>query len=81
MRKQETTRACRKCGRLIGVIECGVYRKIVIDAQAAEVVADQEGETFVRIDGTKMRGREAEPGTIQAGTEWVYRPHRCGGSR
>lgn len=69
---------CRKCGREVAVITWGVYRKILVDAEAVDVVPDQHGEEFVRIDGSKVRGREAEIGTI--GTEPAYRPHRktCG---
>ncbi len=49
-----------------------------MDAEAVDVVPDKYGEEFVRIDGSKMRGIEAEPGTLQ--TEQAYRPHRktCG---
>ena len=65
---------CRWCGKQIGIITWGVYRKVVVDAEAVEVVPDEFGEEFVRIDGSKIRGREAEPGTLQ--TEQAYRPHR-----
>ena len=77
---KETIHSCRFCGRPIMVVTWGIYRKVVADAEAVEVIADPEGEEFVRIDGTKLRAREAEPGTIQAGTEWAYRIHRktCG---
>jgi len=65
---------CRYCGKRIGVITYGVYRKVVVDAEAVDVVPDPNGEDFVRIDGSKIRGKEAEPGTLQ--TEPAYRPHR-----
>lgn len=65
---------CRWCGKQIGVITWGVYRKVVVDAEAVYVVPDEYGEEFVRIDGSKIRGVEAAPGTIQA--EPAYRPHR-----
>lgn len=76
--KVVTIRKCRLCGKEIGVIEWGVYRKVTVDAEALAVVPDAEGEDFVRIDGSKVRGREAEPGTL--GCEYAYRPHRksCG---
>lgn len=76
--KEASFRQCRLCGRQIGVIEWGVYRKVLVDAEAVDVVPDRHGEEFVRIDGSKIRGREAEPGTLQ--TEPAYRPHRktCG---
>ena len=67
-------KTCRWCGKKIGIITWGVYRKVVVDAEAVDVVPDPEGEEFVRIDGSKMRGREAPMGTIQA--EPAYRPHR-----
>ena len=65
---------CRFCGKQIGVITYGVYRKVVVDAEAVDVIPDPNGEEFVRIDGSKIRGKEAEPGTLQ--TEPAYRPHR-----
>lgn len=76
---RETVHNCRFCGKPIMVVVWGIYRKVVVDAEAVEVIADPEGEEFVRIDGTKVRAREAEPGIIQ-GTEWAYRIHRktCG---
>ena len=69
---------CRKCGRKIAIIEWGIYRKCIVDPAAVMVAADPEGEDFVRIDGTKIRGREAEIGTL--GTEPAYRIHgrSCG---
>lgn len=72
----DSFKRCRYCNRKIGIITWGVYRKIVVDAEAVEIVPAEEGEVFVRIDGSKVRGLEAAPGTIQAGTEWAYRPHR-----
>ena len=65
---------CKFCGKKIAVITWGVYRKVVVDAEAVDVVPDPDGEEFVRIDGSKIRGREAEIGTI--GTEPAYRIHR-----
>ena len=69
---------CRKCGKPVSVITFGVYRKVLVDAEAVDVVPDPKGEEFVRIDGSKIRGSVAEPGTIQ--TEYAYRPHAktCG---
>ena len=71
-------KTCRKCGKPVIVISWGVYRSILADAEAVDVVPDEYGEEFVRIDGSKIRGREAEIGTLQ--TEPAYRPHRktCG---
>ena len=61
---KETIHSCRYCGQPIIVVTWGIYRKVVADAEAVEVIADPAGEEFVRIDGTKLRAREAEPGTI-----------------
>lgn len=77
MRRDNAVKTCRKCGKLIGIIESGVYRKILVDAQVVEIVADSDGEQFVRIDGSKVCGKEADTGAIQLKTEWAYRPHRC----
>lgn len=74
----DTFKTCRICGKPIGIITQRIYRKIIVDAEAVAVVPDPEGEDFIRIDGSKIRGREAEQGTLQA--EYAYRPHRktCG---
>ena len=72
--KDNGVRTCRFCGKQIAVITWGVYRKVVVDAAAVYVVPDPDGEEFVRIDGSKIRGREAEIGTI--GPEPAYRIHR-----
>lgn len=71
--KGESFKNCRFCGRKIGIITWGVYRKIVVDAEAVTVVPDPMGEEFVRIDGSKIRGREV--GLLDGG-EPAYRPHR-----
>jgi hypothetical protein len=75
---------CRFCGRKIGIITWGIYRKVVVDAEAVPVVADPNGEAFVRIDGSKVRAREIgheEEANLIRGTsknvvEYVYREHR-----
>lgn len=76
--KGDSFKRCRICGKPVGVITQGVYRKILVDAEAVDVVPDEYGEDFVRIDGSKIRGREADIGTI--GAEPAYRQHRktCG---
>ena len=71
---KDTVKTCRFCGRKISIITWGVYRKIVVDAEAVDVVPDEFGEEFVRIDGSKVRGREADIGTL--GAEPAYRIHR-----
>ena len=71
---RDPIRTCKKCGRQVCVITWGVYRKVLVDARAVDVVPDAHGEEFVRIDGSKIRGREAE--VIGLMTEPAYRPHR-----
>ena len=68
---------CRKCGQMIDIIEYGVYRKVVVDAVPYYVIADPDGEQFVRIDGSKVKAKEVPFETD--GTEPAYKPHRCGG--
>ena len=78
MNGRDSFKRCRVCGKPIGIITWGVYRKIIVDADALDVVSDPDGEEFVRIDGSKILGKVAEPGTLQ--TEPAYRPNRktCG---
>ena len=75
---RDAIQKCRFCGKPIAVITYGIYRKSVVDAEAVDVVPDENGEDFVRIDGSKIRGWEAEIGTM--GTEPAYRIHgrSCG---
>lgn len=72
------TKKCRFCGKEIAIITWGIYRKIVVDAVAVWIVPDEEGDEFVRIDGSKMRGRKA---LAEEQGEPAYRIHRmsCGG--
>ena len=87
--KKDGLNRCRKCGREISVISYGIYRNVLVDAEAVPVMPDLSGECFIRAeDGSKMRGREItmeEEVTICRGTgknivEYVYRPHEktCG---
>ena len=78
MRDWDGVKKCKFCGKPITVITYGIYRKSVVDAEAVDVVPDENGEDFVRIDGSKIRGREADIGTL--GTEPAYRIHgrSCG---
>ena len=73
--KGESFKRCRFCGKQIGIITWGVYRKVVVDAKAVEVVPDEFGEEFVRIDGSKIRGREVFNESAYD-YEMAYRPHR-----
>lgn len=82
MKDKETT--CRKCGRRIAVITWGVYRKVVVDPEYFMVVPDPESEEeFVRIDGSKIQGREQRNYLGDEPAEPAYRMHRrtCGARR
>ena len=70
---------CRFCGKPIAVITWGVYRKAVVDAAAVMVEANPEGEDFVRIDGSKVKGFEVDFISDKA-AEPAYRMHgkTCG---
>lgn len=70
---------CRYCGRDIACITFGVYRKAIVDAEAVDIYPDAEGEDYVRIDGSKVRGFEAAV-DCELKTEPAYRMHRktCG---
>ena len=67
---------CRKCGQPIAIITWGVYRKIVVDAVAVWIVPDEEGDEFVRIDGSKLLGKEVDPYEYTGAAEPAYRVHR-----
>ena len=77
---KEEIRICRKCGRPVSVITYGVYRKVLVDAEAVTVMADICGEQFIRIDGSKVRAREVPISEESRMVEYAYRPHRktCG---
>ena len=51
---------CKFCGKPIAVITYGIYRKSVVDAEAVMVEANPEGEDFVRVDGSKVKGFEVD---------------------
>lgn len=72
---KDSVNTCRFCGRQIGIITWGIYRKIVVDAEAVDVVPDPNGEIFIRIDGSKIRGREVSLDS-DSKHEAAYRPHR-----
>lgn len=74
---------CRKCGRRIGIVTCGIYRRIVIDPECLMIVPDPEGEDFVRVDGSKIKGKERNGLLGDEPAEPAYRMHRktCGGNR
>ena len=75
---KDSIKKCRFCGQDIAIITWGVYRKVVVDADAVMVEANPEGETFIRIDGSKVKAFEVD--FISDGrAEPAYRPHRCDG--
>ena len=76
---KDSVNRCRKCGKQVSVITWGVYRKVLVDAAAVMVVADEYGEEFIRVDGSKLRGREVDFDSGES-AEPAYRPHRktCG---
>ena len=76
---KDTFRLCRKCGKPVGVISTGMYRSILVDADPKTVHPDQLGDIFIRIDGSKMRGKLADNYMDDKKTaEIVWKPHRCG---
>ena len=78
MKEQETFKRCRKCGRMIGIIQARAYRSIIVDAETQFVHEDPDGEIYIRIDGTKMRGKQADDYNDDRITcEAVWRPHHC----
>ena len=71
---KDAVKTCRFCGKPVAVITWGVYRKAVVDAAAVMVQANPEGEDFVRIDGSKVKGFEVD--FISDGNaEPAYRMH------
>lgn len=66
---------CKWCGKRISIITWGVYRKAVVDADAVMVEANPEGEEFVRIDGSKVKGFEVDY-LSEGKAEPAYRIHR-----
>ena len=76
---KDTVSLCRKCGKPVGIIERGLYRKILVDASPVEVFQDELGEVFIRLDGSKVRAVPADRwDDDRKEAEYVFRPHRCG---
>ena len=67
---------CRRCGKEVGIITWGIYRKVLVDMEVCMVVPDADGEIFVRIDGSKLRGKVSAE-ELPEKAEPAYRPHRC----
>lgn len=83
MNGSDSFKRCRHCGKMIGIIRERPYRKIIVDAETVLVVPDKLGDSFIRVDGTKMRGREVtisldSLAPMIPGGEYVYKPHKCG---
>ena len=70
---------CRRCGKEVGIITWGIYRKVLVDMEVFMVTADPDGEIFVRIDGSKVRGKVSAE-ELPERVEPAYRPHRCRGA-
>ena len=71
-----SVKKCKFCGKPINIITWGIYRKVVVDAEAVIVRADPGGEEFVRIDGSKVKAVEVPymPEDGETG-EPAYRMH------
>lgn len=72
---KDSMKICRFCGKPIAIITWGVYRKVVVDAEAVMVEANPEGEEFVRIDGSKVKGFEVDFISDSGSAEPAYRMH------
>ena len=58
MKNADGIRICKKCGKQIGIITWGIYRKTVVDLLPVMVKADPVGEDYVRVDGSKVKAVE-----------------------
>ena len=79
MKINERFKRCKYCGKRIGIIRERAYRKIIVDAEAVPVIPDAMGEVFIRINGSKMRGKEIKMDQDQSmcmKPEYVYRQHK-----
>lgn len=76
---KDTFRLCRECGKPVAVIERGLYRKILVDAEAVMVTPNTSGREYVRIDGSKVQGLEVAFDSVMSvvDAEPAYRPHKC----
>ena len=76
--KASAIRTCRHCGEKVMIIEWGIYRKVLVDAEVVNVRADPDGQEYIRIDGSKVRGYAAP--IDMPNTEPAYCPHSrtCG---
>ena len=81
MRKDDGIRTCRECGKPVGIIKFGIYHTAVVDPEPVMVIANPDGEDYVRIDGSKVKAVEVSFMTDLPEAEPAYRQHRktCGG--
>ena len=79
MKNADGIRICKKCGKQIGIISWGIYRKTVVDLLPVMVKADPAGEDYVRVDGSKVQAVEVAYDSPEP-VEPAYRMHRktCG---
>ena len=73
-----TIRTCKHCGAQVMIIEWGIYRKVLVDAEAVNVRPDKNGQEYIRYDGSKVRGFAMLIDALN--TEPAYCPHSrsCG---
>ena len=78
---RDGVKRCKFCGKEIGIITYGIYRKCVVDAEAVTVIAAPDGDEYIRVDGTKVKAKEIPYDADAEGAKPAYRPHRwsCGG--
>ena len=76
MKKDDGIKTCKICGKPIGIITWGIYRKTIVDLIPIMVKADLDGEDYVRIDGSKVKAVEVAFDSVEPGAEPAYRMHR-----
>ena len=76
--KASAIRKCRHCGEKVMIIEWAPYRKVLVDAESVNVRPDDDGQEYVRIDGSKVSGFAVPIDELN--TEPAYCPHSrsCG---
>lgn len=78
MNGNDSFKRCKYCGKMIGVIRGRMGRKIIVDADTKFVHEDQLGEIYIRLDGTKMRGKEdMDWNDDRVTSEAVWQQHKC----
>ena len=78
MNGSDSFKRCRHCGKMIGIIKKWPFGKIIVDADTKFVFPEPDGEIYIRINGTKMRGTESTRwDDDRVEDEAVWKPHRC----